>query len=102
MELATRIGGIAGVFAVCPPMRLQDLSSKFVPAVDAWSRLMKKIQINGDILWKDIPDIKFDKPDEKLIKNGFIKVIRITKLKGKSDRKIVKFDDFYLELKGEN
>lgn len=47
LELASRIKAVQGVFAVCPPMRLQDLSSRFVPAVDAWNRFMKKIQMNG-------------------------------------------------------
>ncbi|MFH1982143.1 MAG: alpha/beta fold hydrolase [Pseudomonadota bacterium] len=32
-----------GVFAVAPPMRLQDFSARFVPAVDVWNRLLKKV-----------------------------------------------------------
>lgn len=47
LELAARISGLAGVFAVSPPLRLQDFSSRFAPAVDAWNRLMKKIHIEG-------------------------------------------------------
>jgi esterase/lipase len=38
---------VKGVFAVCPPMRLQDFSSKFVPAVDVWNRLMEKVRLDG-------------------------------------------------------
>ncbi|MFH0725356.1 MAG: alpha/beta fold hydrolase [Pseudomonadota bacterium] len=47
LDLAARVSDIQGVFAVCPPMRLQDLSAKFVPAVAAWNRLMRKLQVNG-------------------------------------------------------
>ena len=41
-------GGVpaAGVVAVCPPMRLQDLSSRLVPAVDVWNRFMKMVHID--------------------------------------------------------
>ncbi|MDX9786009.1 MAG: alpha/beta fold hydrolase [Desulfobacterales bacterium] len=47
LNLAARMPDIQSAFAVCPPMRLQDFSSKFAPAVDTWNRLMKKIQMNG-------------------------------------------------------
>jgi len=47
LDLAARVDDIKGVFAVCPPMRLQDFSSKFVPAVDVWNRLMEKVHIDG-------------------------------------------------------
>ena len=40
MECAARLGSVAGVFAVCPPMRLQDISSRFAPTVVVWNRLM--------------------------------------------------------------
>jgi len=47
LDLATRADDIAGVFAICPPMRLQDFSARFVPAVDVWNRLTKRVQLNG-------------------------------------------------------
>ena len=47
LDLATRIDDVAGVFAVCPPMQLHDLSTRFVPAVDVWNRLMRRVQLNG-------------------------------------------------------
>ncbi len=40
LECAARLGSVAGVFAVCPPMRLQDISSRFAPTVVVWNRLM--------------------------------------------------------------
>jgi esterase/lipase/1-acyl-sn-glycerol-3-phosphate acyltransferase len=46
LESATRIN-LAGVFAISAPLRLQYFSSRFVPAVDIWNRLMKKVKL-GD------------------------------------------------------
>jgi len=47
LDLAARIGDIAGAFAVSPPLRLQDFSSRFVPAVDVWNRIMAKVHWDG-------------------------------------------------------
>jgi esterase/lipase len=41
LDLAARVPGAAGVFAISPPMRLLDISSRFAPAVDLWNRLME-------------------------------------------------------------
>ena len=47
LDLATRADGVRAVFAVAPPLRLQHLSSRFVPAVDVWNRLMKRVRVNN-------------------------------------------------------
>jgi len=49
LDLATRASDedVKGVFAVSPPLRLQHLASKFVPAVDVWNRLMDKVHLEG-------------------------------------------------------
>jgi esterase/lipase len=47
LELASRVEDIAGVFAVSAPLRLQDLATKFVPAVDAWNKLMEVVKRDG-------------------------------------------------------
>ena len=46
LDLAARVGNVAGVFAVSPPLRLKDLSTRLVPAVDVWNRFMKKFHLN--------------------------------------------------------
>jgi esterase/lipase/1-acyl-sn-glycerol-3-phosphate acyltransferase len=46
LDLAARAPGVTGVFAVCPPMRIQDLSSKLAPAVGLWNRLMDGAHYN--------------------------------------------------------
>jgi esterase/lipase/1-acyl-sn-glycerol-3-phosphate acyltransferase len=46
LDLAQRVEGLAGVFAISAPLRLQDFSSRFVPAVDAWNWFMQKVRLN--------------------------------------------------------
>jgi esterase/lipase/1-acyl-sn-glycerol-3-phosphate acyltransferase len=46
LDLAARVGDLSGVFAVSPPLRLKDLSTRLVPAVDVWNRFMKKVHLN--------------------------------------------------------
>jgi len=40
LDSAARNRDIAGVVAVCPPLRLQDFSSHFAPPLDIWNKLM--------------------------------------------------------------
>lgn len=47
LDGAVRISGLAGVFAVSPPFRLQDISSRFAPAITTWNRLMDMINFHG-------------------------------------------------------
>ena len=47
LDCAARIGGLAGVFAVCPPLRLRDISSRFVSTVTAWNGVMDWLQYEG-------------------------------------------------------
>jgi esterase/lipase len=46
LDLAARVPKVAGVFAVCPPMRLHDISSKLAPAMGFWNRLMNLAHSN--------------------------------------------------------
>ncbi len=45
LDLAQRVPDVKGVFAISTPLRLQDMAARFVPAVDAWNRLMDKIRL---------------------------------------------------------
>jgi len=44
LDCASRVGNAAGVFAVCPPHRLLDISSRFAPAVTVWNRVMDSLR----------------------------------------------------------
>jgi esterase/lipase/1-acyl-sn-glycerol-3-phosphate acyltransferase len=45
LDLVARVQEAAGVFAICPPMRLQDISTRLVPAVAVWNRLMTRVHL---------------------------------------------------------
>jgi esterase/lipase len=47
LDAAARIKHLSGVFAVSPPFRLQDISSRFASAVTTWNMLMDKIKFPG-------------------------------------------------------
>ncbi len=60
LDLAARVPGVAGVFAVCPPMRMQDISSKLAPAVGLWNRLMDTVHY--DLAKKEFLEISLEHP----------------------------------------
>jgi len=60
--------------------------------------LTKKIQKDGDIKWSDIAVADAKDQRELLIKNGYIKVKKENQIKGKKDRTVVQFDEFYIEV----
>ncbi len=43
-DLAARVKGVAAAFAICPPLRLQDFSGRFMPAIDIWDRLVHRVK----------------------------------------------------------
>jgi esterase/lipase/1-acyl-sn-glycerol-3-phosphate acyltransferase len=46
LELACRVKDYQAVFAVAPPMQLNDLGAYFVPAINAWNSMIKKIHLS--------------------------------------------------------
>ncbi|RPH39643.1 MAG: alpha/beta fold hydrolase [Desulfobulbaceae bacterium] len=49
LDLAARIKNVAAVFAICPPLRLQDFSARFMPAEDVWERLLRRVKGNSRV-----------------------------------------------------
>ncbi len=47
LDCAARIPRLAGVFAVSPPFRLKDFSSRFASAVTTWNRVMDTMHYHG-------------------------------------------------------
>ncbi len=49
LDLALRLqgtkGGVKGVVAVSPPMKLKDFSTKFIPAMTLWNLIMEKFHV---------------------------------------------------------
>lgn len=47
LDCAARVPQVIAVFAVSPPMQLQDLSSRFATTIAAWNRLMDRLKREG-------------------------------------------------------
>jgi esterase/lipase/1-acyl-sn-glycerol-3-phosphate acyltransferase len=47
LEMATRVTDYDAVFAVAPPMRLQDMGSWFVPAINTWNSMVRRVRLKG-------------------------------------------------------
>ncbi len=47
LDAAARISGLAGVFAISPPFRLQDISTRFASVVTTWNKMMDAIHCHG-------------------------------------------------------
>lgn len=47
LELCSRVDDITAVFAIAPPMKLQDFGAYFVGAVDYWNTMIKKIHLSA-------------------------------------------------------
>lgn len=47
LDGAARIAGLAGVFAVSPPFRLEDISARLAPAATSWNKIMDSMHIHG-------------------------------------------------------
>jgi esterase/lipase len=49
LELASRNPGISGVFAVCPPMRLQNPLYRIAPGIDTLKKSLQKVRLGGAV-----------------------------------------------------
>ena len=47
LDLCSRVSDLSGVFAISPPLKLQDFSARFVPAVNLWNWLMDRVSFEA-------------------------------------------------------
>ncbi|THB76403.1 MAG: alpha/beta fold hydrolase [Desulfobacteraceae bacterium] len=47
LELCTRVKDYKAVFAIAPPIQLRDLGSYFIPAIDTWNQMIKKVKLDA-------------------------------------------------------
>lgn len=78
LYMAAKIEDIKGVFAISPPLRLQDFTAKFVPALGAWNRIMDSVGFEGGTkkYFKNSPE----NPHINYLRNPAIGVIELEKL----------------------
>ena len=78
LDLAHRVPEVSGVFAVSTPLRLQDLASRFIPAVDTWNRIMERFHIEDAI--KMFVDNHPENPHINYLKNPISGVRELERL----------------------
>ncbi|WP_300460842.1 alpha/beta fold hydrolase [Desulfobacula sp.] len=78
LELSTRMDDIAAVFAVAPPMRLKDLGAYFVPAIDTWNAMIKKIHL--DTIAKEFVENHPENPHINYTRNPVAGIHQLEKL----------------------
>jgi esterase/lipase/1-acyl-sn-glycerol-3-phosphate acyltransferase len=61
LDAAARNRDVAGVAAVCLPLKLQDLSSRFAPSLQAWNRLMEAVHYRKGK--REFIEISLEHPD---------------------------------------
>ena len=74
LDLASRLKTLAGVFAVCPPLRLKDYSSSFMPGIDVWQRILAKLKrddldVDYFLFDSENPYVNYDKNPVLGVKN---------------------------------
>lgn len=78
LDLCTRVDDVLAVFAVAPPMRLQDFGSYFVSAVDSWNTMIKKIRLN--VMAKEFIDNNPENPHINYFRNPIAGIHQLEKL----------------------
>jgi esterase/lipase len=84
------VDDIHAVFAVAPPMRLQDLGAYFVPAIDAWNTIIKKIRL--DSIAKEFIDNDPENPHINYLRNPIAGIHELAKLMENLEPKLKNID----------
>jgi esterase/lipase/1-acyl-sn-glycerol-3-phosphate acyltransferase len=93
LEAAARIchPALSGVFAVCPPFRLRDFTSKFVPAVSMWNRIMNSV--NREDVKKEFVENHPENPHINYLRNPIAGMRELEKLMKSAENRL---DDIHL------
>ncbi|MCK5683564.1 alpha/beta fold hydrolase, partial [bacterium] len=89
LELATRLD-ISAVFAVAPPVKLKDPGSYFVPALDAWNTVIKKIHL--DSIAREYIENRPENPHINYVRNPVAGIYELGKLMEYLERKLKNID----------
>lgn len=72
LDAAWRLPDIAAVFAICPPLKLQNYAARFVPALDMWNLVMSKF--GRDQVKKEFVENHPEHPDINYVRNPIASV----------------------------
>jgi esterase/lipase len=78
LEMASRLADVAGVFAICTPLRLQYLSSKFAPLMDTWNKIMGRVRL--DEIRKEFVENQPENPHINYMRNPISGVRELERL----------------------
>jgi esterase/lipase len=88
-EVAGRAPDVAGVVGICPPLKLQDYSTNFMPAIDVWNRVVKKIRgADSDPFF----EFTADNPHINYRRNPFAGIREVGRLLEKVEKRLPELD----------
>ncbi len=77
LDLVARVDDIKAVFAVSPPMKLNDFGARFVPALDTWNQMMTKAHLKG--ITKEFIDNSPENPHINYLRNPIAGIRQLEK-----------------------
>ena len=99
-DIEEKIVSVSPVYSKLGPKFTKESKNITKWIQEKQTEIIKKIENEGDIFIVDIPTVQCDS-NEKLLKNGYIKIKKETVVKGKKNCIIHPFDGFYLEINEE-
>ncbi|MBC2715207.1 MAG: alpha/beta fold hydrolase [Desulfobacteraceae bacterium] len=86
LDLASRVKNFAGIFAISPPLKLQDFSARFVPAVNLWNKLMGKLNVES--AKKEFVENHPENPHINYVRNPISGIIELDRLMDQIEPKL--------------
>ncbi len=86
LELASRVDGLAAVVAIAPPLKLQDFSSRLVPGLNLWNRLLGSV--NMDNRKKEFVENQPENPHINYVRNPLSGVYELERLMEKTGSRL--------------
>ncbi|NOY68536.1 MAG: alpha/beta fold hydrolase [Deltaproteobacteria bacterium] len=90
LDLCTRVSSVAGAFAISPPMKLQDFSARFVPAISLWNRLMNTMNVES--AKKEFIENHPENPQINYLRNPVSGILELGRLMDQLEPKISAID----------
>ncbi len=87
LDLASRVNHLAGLFAISPPLKLQDFSARFVPAVNLWNKLMGKFNVGA--AKKEFVENHPENPHINYMRNPISGIIELDRLMDQIEPKLI-------------